>query len=110
MASSEWLHQAATHYSLLTTHHLPPAQPEHRLLAEHVPEPPRRVEAQRRPPRIESHRLFHLGPGRDAKLAEILDGAEVNVGRIVPCIGQIVGPRHAATKHDLHPDAPMAEI
>src|SRR5262245_21226432 len=58
----------------------PPAQQEHRLLAEQVPEPPRRVQTQRPPPGIERHRLLHLGPGHVAELAEILDGAEMDIG------------------------------
>ena len=41
-----------------------PAQQEHRLLAEQVPEPPRRVEPQRPAPGIERERALHLGADR----------------------------------------------
>src|SRR5262245_12500686 len=87
-----------------------PAQQEHRLLAEQVPEPPRRVEAQRPPPGIERHRLLHLGPGHVAELAEILDGAEMDIGRIPPSIGKIVGTRHMPAQQELEADTPMPEI
>ena len=66
-------------------------QQKHRLLAEQIPEPPRRVEPQRRAPGVERHRALHLGAGDLAELAEVLDGAEVDVGRVVPGIRQIVG-------------------
>src|SRR5262249_52399893 len=56
---------------------LSPAQQEYRLLAEQVPEPPRRVQTQRPPPGVERHCLLHLGSGHVAELAEILDGAEM---------------------------------
>src|SRR5262245_16542644 len=87
-----------------------PAQQENRLLAEQVPEPPRRVEAQRPSPGIERNRLLHLGPGHVAELAEILDGAEMDIGRIPPGIGKIVGARHMPAQQKLKADAPMAEI
>src|SRR4051812_39576385 len=66
----------------------PSAQQEHRLLAEQVPEPPGRVKAQRRAPGVERHGAFHLGTGVVAQRAEILDGAEMDVRRIPPRIGQ----------------------
>src|SRR5215471_8647910 len=88
----------------------PPAQQEHRLLAEQVPEPPRRIEPQRPPPGIERHRLLHLGAGNLAEPAEILDRAEVDVGRIPPVIGQVVGARHVAAEQELQADAPMPEV
>src|SRR5262245_21758328 len=88
----------------------PPAQQEHCLLAKQVPGPPWRVEAQRPPRRIERHRLFHLRSRHRAKLTEILDGAEMNVGRVPPGIGQVVGARHVSSEHDLHPNLPVPEI
>ena len=77
---------------------LTPTQQEHRLLAEQVPEPPRRVEAQRPAPGVERHRLLHLGADDVAELAEVLDGAEMDVGRILPGVGQVVGARHVAAE------------
>src|SRR5690349_13663628 len=57
----------------------PAAEQEHRLLAEQVPEPPRRSEPQRPAPGIERDGLLHLGSHHIAELAEVLDGAEVDV-------------------------------
>ncbi len=37
------------------------AEQKHSLLAEQIPEPPRRVQAQRLAPGVQRHRLFHLG-------------------------------------------------
>ena len=39
------------------------AEQKHRLLAEQIPEPPRRVEAQRRAPGVEGDGTIHLGAG-----------------------------------------------
>src|SRR5215468_3170147 len=75
-----------------------PAEQENRLLAEQVPEPPRRTQAQRPSPGIERHRLFHLGADHIAQRPEILDGAEMDVGRIPPCVGKIVGLRHVTAE------------
>src|SRR5713226_2877479 len=61
---------------------LVPAQQKHRLLAEQVPEPPRRVEAERLAPGVERHRALHLDPDRRAQVAEILDRAEMDVRRV----------------------------
>src|SRR3984957_6451426 len=52
-----------------------PAEQEHRLLAEQVPEPPWCIEPQRASPGVECERAFHLGAGRQAQVAEVLDGA-----------------------------------
>src|SRR6266851_1354537 len=87
-----------------------PAQQKHRLLAEQVPEPPRRVQPERASPGVEGKRAFHLDADRDAQVAEILDGAEMDVGGVVPSVRQIVGLWHAAAEHEQQPDAPMAEI
>ena len=53
---------------------------------------------------------LHLGADRPAQVAEVLDGAEVDVGRVVPGVRQVVGSRHAAAEQQLQPDPPMAEI
>src|SRR3954463_9457984 len=87
-----------------------PAQQEHRLLAEQVPEPPRRIEAQRRAPGVERHCALHLGAGDVAEDAKILDGAEVDVRRIPPRIRQVVGARHVAAEEKLQADFPVAEV
>src|SRR5262249_25789983 len=60
------------------------AQQEDRLLAEQIPEPPRCVEPQRAAPGIERTRPFHLGADRVAQIAKVLDGAEMDVRRVVP--------------------------
>src|SRR5262245_2456835 len=59
--------------------HTSPAEQKHALLAEQVPGPPRRVEPQRPSPGVERHRFFHPGTHHLAELAEILDGAEMDV-------------------------------
>src|SRR3954469_24987534 len=86
------------------------AQQEHALLAEHVPEPPRRVEAQRPAVEIERHRALHLDVDFAAQLHEILDGAEMDVGRVVPGRGEILGARHVAADQKLQAHLPETEI
>src|ERR1700691_4368247 len=86
------------------------AQQEHRLLAEQVPEPPRHFKPHASPPGVEHHRFLDFGAGDLTKLPEILDAAEMDVGRFVPRIGQIVGMRHVTPQSDLHPYPPMPEI
>ena len=66
---------------------LKPTQQEHRLLAKQIPEPPGRIEAQRRAPGVERHRPLYPRAGDLAQFAEVLDGAEVDVGRVVPLVG-----------------------
>src|SRR5262245_60265111 len=83
-----------------------PTQQKDPLLAQQVPGPPRRVEAQRPPPGVERHRLFHPGTDDLTEFAEILDGAEVDVGRIPPGIGQVVGVRHLPAEQNLQADLP----
>src|SRR4051812_1865780 len=85
-------------------------QQEYRLLAQQVPEPPRRVESQHATPGVKRHRPLNPGAGRLAELPEILDRAEMNVGRFPPIVGKILGARHVAAEHNLQPDAPMTEI
>src|SRR5205807_2158419 len=80
------------------------AQQEHRLLAKQIPEPPWRIEPQRRAPRIKGDGFFHLHPRHLTEIAEIFDGAEVDIGRVVPCVWQIVGYRHRAVEQKLQPD------
>src|ERR1700736_4275796 len=87
-----------------------PAQQKHALLAEHVPEPPGRVEPQRAAVEIECDRALHLDVDLVAELHEILDGAEMNVWRIVPGGGQIFGARHVPADQQLQPHFPEAEI
>src|SRR4029079_16590896 len=87
-----------------------PAQQEHRLFAEKIPEPPRRIEAQWLPPGVEGNRAVHPGAGHVAEVAEVLDGAEMDVRRIPPGVGQIVGARHVAAEEQLEPDFPMSEV
>src|ERR1700719_1669732 len=60
------------------------AQQENRLLAEKIPEPPGRIEPQWRAPGIKRHRPLHLDPNFGAEPAKILDGAMVDIGRVVP--------------------------
>src|SRR5215831_18932252 len=68
------------------------------------------MEPERASPRVESERAFHLYSDRRAQVAKILDGAEVDVGCVVPGVRQIVCLRHAAAEHEQETDAPMAEI
>ena len=73
-----------------------PAQQKHALLAEHVPEPPGQVHPQRPAVHIERDRALHLDVDLVAELHEILDGAEMDVRRVVPGSGQVFGARHVA--------------
>src|ERR1044071_2946189 len=86
------------------------AEEKNGLFAEKVPEPPGRVESQRRPPGVERHRLLHLHANRRAQLAEILDRAVVDVGRVVPAVRQDVGLRHVSGEQKLQPHFPVTEI
>src|SRR6187402_3188947 len=89
---------------------IPPAEQKDRLFAEQVPEPPRCVEPQRRPPGIERHRLFHPDSDFGAELAKVLDGAMMDIRRVVPAERQDIGARHMAREQELQPDLPVAEI
>src|SRR5882724_3548457 len=89
---------------------LGPAQQKHALLAEHVPEPPWRVEPQRPAVKIERDRALHLDVDLVAELHEILDGAEMDVRRVVPGRRQIFGARHVPADEQLQPHFPEAEI
>src|SRR5882762_5555579 len=73
-----------------------PAQQKHALLAEHVPEPPWQVQPQRAAVEIERYRALHLDVDRLTELDEILDGAEMDVRRVVPGGRQVFGARHVA--------------
>src|SRR5579864_5932855 len=88
----------------------PPAEQEHRLLAEQIPEPPRHFQPHPPAPGVERHRLPHRGSDRVAKLAKVLDAAERDVRRLPPRIAQIVGLRHVAAARELQPYLPVAEI
>src|SRR6201986_4549726 len=57
---------------------------EHALLAEHVPDPPGCTEPQRAAVEIERDRALHLDVDLVAELHEILDGAQMDVRRVVP--------------------------
>ena len=86
------------------------AEQEHALLAEHVPEPPRHVDPQRPAVEIERDGAFHLDVDLVAELHEILDGAEMDVRRVVPGGRQVLGARHVAADQKLQPHPPEAEI
>src|ERR1700726_1155542 len=89
---------------------LRPAQQEHALLAEHVPEPPGRAQPQRTAVEVERHRALHLDIDLVAELHKVLDGAEMDVRRVVPGRGQVFGARHVAADQELQPHPPEAEI
>src|SRR5260221_11742593 len=89
---------------------LRPAQQEHALLAEHVPEPPGRVEPQRTAIEIERDRALHLDVDLVAQLHEILDGAKMDVRRVVPGGRQILRARHVTADQKLQAHPPEAEI
>src|SRR3981189_3901528 len=86
------------------------AQQKHALLAEHVPEPPGRVEPQRTAVEIERDWALHLDVDLVAELHEILDGAKMYVRRVVPGRRQIFGARHVAADQQLQPHLPETEI
>src|SRR6266478_6507967 len=86
------------------------AQQKHALLAKHVPEPPGQIDPQRAAVEIERDRALHLDVDLVAQLHEILDGAEMNVRRVVPGRRQIFGARHMAADQQLQPHLPEAEI
>src|SRR5690349_20505667 len=77
-----------------------PAQEENRLLAEQVPEPPRRIEADALALGVERDALLDVRVDLVAEDDEVADGAEVDVGRVVPGIGQAAIDRHAAGEGD----------
>ena len=60
--------------------------------------PPRRIEAQRPPPGIEHDRRFHLGADDVAEPPKILDGAEVDIGRVPPIVRKVIGARHVSAQ------------
>src|SRR6195256_6449178 len=86
------------------------AQQKHALLAEHVPEPPGQVDPQRAAVEIERNRALHLDVDLVAQLHEILDGAEMNVRRVVPSRRQIIGARHMSAAQKLQPHPPEAKV
>src|SRR5258708_20692067 len=86
------------------------AQQKHALLAEHVPEPPGRVEPQRTAVKIERDRALHLDIDLVAELNEILDSAEMDIGRVVPGRRQVFGARHMPADQKLQAHFPEAEI
>src|ERR1700676_821556 len=75
---------------------LRPAEQKHALLAEHVPEPPGCAKPQWPAVKVERDRAFHLDVDLTAELHEILDGAKMDVRRVVPGGGQVFGARHMA--------------
>src|ERR1044072_5350440 len=79
-----WLNFASVRYR--TPHSSAAAEQKHRLLTEQIPEPPRRVEAQRRAPRVKGDRLLHAYTDLPAQRAEILDRAVVQIRRVVPAV------------------------
>src|SRR5437762_334802 len=74
---------------------------KHALLAKHVPEPPGRIEPQRPAVKVECDRALHLDVDLVAKLHEVLDRAEMDVGRIVPGRRQVFGPGHMTADQQL---------
>src|SRR6202035_5332267 len=86
------------------------AEQEDTLLAEHVPEPPRQIDPQRTAVEIEGYRALHLDVDLVAELHEILDGAEMDVRRVVPGRRQVFGARHVAADQELQPHLPETEI
>ena len=59
---------------------------------------------------IERDRALHLDVDLVAELHEILDGAEVNVRRVVPGGGEVFRARHVPADQQLQPHLPEAEI
>src|SRR6185369_11189851 len=93
-----------------STPRLAAAEQKHALLAEHVPEPPGHAEPQGPAVEIERDRALHLDVDLVAELHEILDGAEVNVRRVVPGGGEVFGAWHVPAHQQLQPHLPEAEI
>ena len=85
-------------------------QQEHALLAEHVPGPPGQASCGPACRRRQGRRPFHLGSDFARRAREIADGAEMDVGRVVPGIRHVVGHRHATVDQQVEADPPMAEI
>jgi hypothetical protein len=71
-----------------------PGEQKYALFAEQVPEPPGQIDPQRAAMEVERDRALHLDVDLVAELHEILDGAEVDVRRIVPGRRQVLGARH----------------
>src|SRR5689334_16740545 len=89
---------------------LPAAQQKYTLLAEHVPYPPRQVQRHRATVEIERDGTLHFDADLVAQLHEILDGAEMDVRRVVPGRRQAFGARHVAADQQLQPHLPEPEI
>src|SRR5258707_11194171 len=87
-----------------------PAEQKHALLAEHVPDPPGQRQRHRAAVEVEGDRALHLDVDLVAELHEILDGAEMDVRRVVPGGGEIFGARHVAADPQLQPHLPETEI
>ena len=60
--------------------------------------------------KIERDGALHVDVDLVTELHEILDGAEMDVRRVVPCRRQIVGARHLALHQQLEAHFPVAEI
>src|SRR6202790_1630328 len=86
------------------------AQQKHALLAEHVPKPPGQIQPQRAAVEIEGDRAFHLDVDLVAELDEILDGAEMDVRRVVPGGREVFGAWPMAADQKVQPHPPEAEI
>src|SRR6478609_11814160 len=71
-----------------------PGEQKHALFAEQVPEPPGQIDPQRAAIEIERDRALHLDVDLVAELHEILDGAEVDIRRVIPGRRQVLGARH----------------
>ena len=70
----------------------------------------RALEPQRPAVEIERDRALHLDVDLVAELHEILDGAEMDVRRVVPGRRQVFGARHVAADQQLQPHPPEPEI
>src|SRR5690349_2256271 len=86
------------------------AEQKYGLFAKKIPEPPRCIEPQRRTPGVQRDRLFHRDTDFRAEQAEILDGAMMDIGCVVPAERQNVSARHMAGKQKLKPHLPVTKI
>jgi|AACY02.18.fsa_nt_gi hypothetical protein len=54
--------------------------------------------------------LFNVDVSGATKIHKIAQGAKMNVGRVIPLVGQALGDGHAALKKKLRPELPIGKV
>ena len=85
-------------------------QHEHRLLAQQIVRRQRHPGAELAARSVERDGPLHARAHRLAQLGEVLDGAQVDVGRHVPGLRQVLRHRHPPGEEEARTDLPMPEV